>query len=105
MHADHRSKIGRILCQQQIKDEEDKLRSAAAALTNTVLDALKLVPRSFVEPLQARVIGLMVAGHAFMTKQTIDEAWPGLRKFAIAEQVYYETTVKPELDARNKGQQ
>jgi hypothetical protein len=87
------------------KDEEDKLRSAAAAVTSVALEAFKLMPQVLTVPIQARMIGLMVAGHAFMTKQTIDEAWPGLRKFAIAEQVYYETTVKPELDARNKGQQ
>lgn len=84
------------------EDEDDKLRVVAAGLMNPILGALKLVPYRFVMPIQERLVGLMIAGYAFTMRQTIDEAWVALRERAIAEQVYYEVNIKPELDAREK---
>jgi hypothetical protein len=86
-------------------EEDDKVHTAAAYIGKTVMGALKLAPPELSSAIMERFIGLMIAGHAFTTRQTIDEAWVRLRERAIAEQMNYEVNIKHILDARDKERQ
>lgn len=83
-------------------DEDDAIRVVGAKLAQATLEATKFAPPDTMMKVHEHFLGLMIAGYAFMQEIDIDAAWVKLREHAIAEQVNYETNIKPILDAREE---
>jgi len=83
--------------------DEDRLQHAGHLLAEGVIRRVSRAPTESVLPIFKYCLGIMIAGYAFMRKIELDEAWVELRERAIAEQVAYETTIKPIIESIKQG--